>query len=256
MAHVNSAAPAPKSIQVSMRGDAPTLGTNALEKGALATFDGVFFGDLFSAPNKRYLCRPTWTPPANYASTLLVDWGRQCFFSPDGCGGVFTMVDCNTACTPSGSADYPWGPTCSVDGVTYKAINAYVPRFKKAADWIRSGVQLANCPTCLDGKMLDNFGSSTWAQVGGWTANGSGGSVMLDVRYNNATKTAQKLRVQVNGAFVSNGGSNDWTFAPTGSNWAILSIPVASFPGGATVKLMGPTSGKAPKVNVVSIRVN
>jgi hypothetical protein len=257
MAHVNSAAPAPKTIQVSLRGEAPTLTSGALEKGTIGTFDGVFFGDLFSSPNKRYLCRPTWTPPVNYPETLLADWGRQCFFSADGCGGVFTMVDCNTTCTPISGGEYQWGPTCSVDGVSYKAINAYVPRFKKASDWTRSGTQLINCTSCLDGRYLDNFTKSSYAQVGSWTPNLSGGNVVLDVRYNNATTATAYLRVQVNGVTVNSAPNNPhWDFAPTGTAWGIRSIPV-TLPANGVVKLMGPTTkGKGPKVEVVSIRMN
>jgi hypothetical protein len=253
MAHVNSAVPAPKSIQISVRGASTALTQSALEKGALGNFDGVFFGDLFSSPNKRYICNPTWNPPANYLNTLLADWGRQCFFSTNGCGGVFTPVDCSTACTPSGVSDYQYG-TCTVDGVTYNAINAYVPRFKKAHEWLLSGVQLVSCSTCLDGAYLDNFASTTSASSGTWTYNGSGGAVYLDVRYQNATKAAQNLRLQANGAFVMNGASQNWSFPVTGTGWSTVSIPV-NLPAGATIKLMGPSTGKGPRVEVVSLRV-
>jgi hypothetical protein len=252
MAHVNSALPAPKSIQVSIRGAAPSLTESLLEKGALSSFDGVFFGDLFSSPNKRYVCNPTWAPPANYSTTLLADWGRQCFFSADGCGGVFTTVDCSTACTV-GSGDYAFGPTCTVDGVTYNAINAYVPRYKRLGEWTRVGVQSMSCPTCFDGKYLDNFTGSSYAQASGWTSNGSGGAVYLDVRYQNSSTVAQSLRVQVNGAYVMNGSSQNWNFPPTGSAWGTVSIP-ANLPAGGTVKLMSPASGRGPKVEVVSLR--
>jgi hypothetical protein len=254
MAHVNSAVPAPKTIQISLRGAASSLTETTLEKGAVSTFDGVFFGDLFGSTQKRYICRPTWTPPANYSNTLLADWGRQCFFSPDGCGGVFTPVDCTTACTAATGTDYQYGPTCTADGVTYNAVNAYVPRFKKARDWTLSGTTLATCTNCLDGKAIDNFTSATSAQVGGWTSNGLGGAVVLDVRYQNSTTAAQSLRVQANGAYVMNGTSQSWDFPVTGSNWAVRSIPL-TMPAGATIKLMGPTSGKGPKVEVVSLRV-
>jgi hypothetical protein len=253
MAHVNSALPAPKTIQVSIRGAAPSLTETALEKGAVSTFDGVFFGDLFSSPNRRYLCSPPSTVPVNYASTLLADWGRQCVLSGDGCGGLFTMVDCSTACTAA-SADYPYGPTCTVGGVTYNAINAYVPRFKKARDWTPVGTQILSCTNCLDGKMIDNFKSTTYAQVGGLTSNGVGGAVFLDVRYQNSSTAAEVLRMQVNGAFVMNGSSQNWSFPPTGSGWGIVSIPV-NLPAGAMLKLMGPTSGQGPRVEVVSLRV-
>jgi hypothetical protein len=256
LAHINSALPTPKSIQISLRGAASSLTETNIEKGAIGTFDGVFFGDVFGSTQKRYICRPTWTPPINYQETLMADWGRQCFFSPDGCGGFFTQVDCNTACTaaPAGS-NYQFGPTCSVGGVTYNAINAYVPRFKKAREWaIGGGATLANCTGCLDGKVLDNLTSTATAQVGGWTSNGAGGLVYLDVRYQNSTGAAQNLRVQMNGAFVMSGSANqNWSFAPTGSGWAVRSIPV-NLAAGGIVKLMGPTSGKGPKVEVVSLR--
>jgi hypothetical protein len=253
MAHVNSAMPTPKSIQVSLRGGNPLLTETLLEKGAVSTFDGAFFGDLFSSPNKLYICSPTWTPPVNYRTTLLADWGRQCFFSADGCGGLFTAVDCNTTCT-AGSGDYAFGPTCTVDGVPYNAINAYVPRYKKASEWVMVGTVVASCTECLDGKVIDNFKSTSYAQVGGWTGNGSGGAVYLDVRYQNATTAAASLRVQVNNAYVMNGSSQSWSFPPTGTGWSVVSIP-ANLPGGAMVKLMGPTTGKAPRVEVVSLRV-
>jgi hypothetical protein len=255
MAHVNSALPAPKTIQISVRGAASSLVETSLEKGALSTFDGVFFGDLFGETQKRYICRPTWTPPLNYQDTLLADWGRQCFFSADGCGGFFTAVDCSTACTAAApGGDYLFGPTCTVDGVTYNAINAFVPRFKKAADWSRSGTKLVSCTDCLDGKALDSFSASAYAQVNSWTSNVSGGAVYLDVRYNNSNPTTANLRLQVNGVQVMNNGSANWDFAPTGSGWATRTIAV-SLPANGTVKLMGPTSGKSPKVDVVSLRV-
>jgi hypothetical protein len=235
-------------------GAASQLTETALEKGAVSTFDGVFFGDLFSGSQQRYICRPTWTPPANYLTTLLTDWGRQCFFSPDGCGGFFTQVDCASSCTvaPSGS-DYPF-TSCTVDGVTYDAINAFVPRFKKARDWSLYGAAVTTCTGCLDGYALTNFSSSGYAQVGSWTSNGSGGAVYLDVRYNNSNNAPANLRLQVNGVNVMNGSSANWDFAPNGSGWATRTIPV-NLPANGTVKLMGPTSGKAPKVDVVSIRV-
>jgi hypothetical protein len=253
MAHVNSALPAPKSIQLSVRGAASSLVETMIEKGAVATFDGVFFGDLFGSPSKRYICSPTWSAPINYTTTLLADWGRQCFFSPDGCGGMFTPVDCTTSCTAATGTDYQFGPTCTAGGVTYNAINAYVPRFKKARDWTMSNTQLVTCPSCFDGKYIDNFNSTSYAQVSAWTSNGAGGAVYLDVRYQNATAAAQNLRVQVNGAFVMNAGSQNWSFPVTGSAWAVRSIPV-TLPAGGMVKLMGPTSGKGPKVEVVSLR--
>jgi len=253
MAHVNSALPAPRSIQISVRGAASSLVETNLEKGALATFDGVFFGDIFGASQKRYICAPTAGAPSNYLQTLLTDWGRQCAFSPDGCGGFFTPVDCNTACTPATGTDYAFGPTCTADGVSYKAINAYVPRFKKARDFQLVGAQLTSCTGCLDGKVLDNFTSSSYAQASGWTSNGAGGLVYLDVRYQNATVSTQNLRVQVNGAAVLDGGNPSWSFPATGSGWGIRTIPV-NLPANGMVKLMGPPSGKGPKVEVVSLR--
>jgi hypothetical protein len=253
MAHVNSALPAPKSIQISVRGAASSLVETSLEKGALSTFDGVFFGDLFGDSQKRYICRPTWTPPTNYQNTLLADWGRQCFFSADGCGGFFTPVDCSTACTAASGADYQYGPTCTADGVTYNAINAYVPRFKKAHEWTLFGTKVVSCTGCLEGSAMDNFSGSYYAQVNGWTSNGSGGAVYLDVRYNNPGPSTLNLRVQVNGSAVMNGSSANWDFAPTGSAWGTRTIAV-TLPAYGTVKLMGPTSGKGPKVDVVSLR--
>jgi len=253
LAHVNSAIPAPKSIQVSVRGSAPTLVGTTLEKNVVTSFDGAFFGDLFGSNPKRYLCSPTWSPPVNYLTTLLSDWGRQCFFSAEGCGAFYTRVDCNTACTAMpANSDYSFGPTCTVDGVTYPAINAYVPKFKKSGDWTLVGVNRLSCSSCLEGKMMDNFTSSTYAQVAGWTA--TSGLVYLDVRYQNNTTATKNLRLQINGAYVMNGSSQNWTFAPTGSGWAVRSIPV-NLPVNAMVKLIGPTSGMGPRVEVVSLRV-
>jgi hypothetical protein len=256
MAHVNSALPAPKHIQLSLRGSAAGLASGLLEKGTLATLDGVFFGDLFSAPNKRYLCKPSWTPPSFYASTLLADWGRQCYFSSDGCGGLFTQVDCATACTAA-TGDYSWGPTCTVDGVTYNAISAYVPRFKKAQEWApSSGARVTTgCTGCLDGKTLDGFSATAYATVGGWTNNGSTGNVYLDVRYSNGGTSTANLRLFVNSTAVLNGSSANWDFPVTGSwsSWSTRTI-AATLPLGATVKLQGPASGAAPKVDVVSVR--
>jgi hypothetical protein len=256
MAHVNTALPAPKHIPLSVRGAAPGLATTLLEKGTFTNLDGVFFGDLFSAPNKRYLCRPTWTPPKFYESTLLVDWGRQCYFSSDGCGGLFTQVDCASACTAT-SGDTSWGPTCSVDGVTYNAVSAYLPRFKKAQEWAPSGGARVNttCTGCLDGKALENFTSAASASVGGWSNNGSSGSVALDVRYSNGGSSTANLRLFVNGAAVMNGSSANWDFPVTGGwgTWQTRTISV-SLPINATVKLQGPASGASPKVDAVSVR--
>jgi hypothetical protein len=256
MAHVNTALPVPKTIRLSVRGSAPTLASVPLEKGTLTTLDGVFFGDLFTAPNKRYLCRPSWTPPNFYASTLLADWGRQCYFSSDGCGGLFTQVDCATACGAT-SGDYSWGPTCTVDGVTYNAISAYVPRFKKAQEWApSSGARISTtCSGCLDGKTLENFTASASASAGGWSNNGSTGAVYLDLRYSNGGSSTANLRLFINNVAVMNGSSANWDFPVTGgwSAWKTRSIAV-SLPTGATIKLQGPTSGGSPKVDVVSVR--
>jgi hypothetical protein len=259
MAHANSALPAPKQIQVSVRGSAPSLATTALEKGVVTSFDGAYFGDLFSSPNKRYLCKATWTAPANYYTTLLADWGRQCLFSADGCGGTFTMVDCSTACT-AGSTEYQYG-TCTVGGVTYSAVNAYVPRFKKAIDWTLAGGTRFNttCTGCLDNRMIESFTSASYAQVSGWSVPGTvTGPVYIDVRYANGGTTTANLRIQMSGVNVMNGASANanWAFPVTGSwsTWKTVSIP-ANLVANATVKLMGPTTGAAPKVDVVAIRV-
>jgi hypothetical protein len=257
MAHVNSALPAPKQIQVSLRGAAPSLATVSLERNLDTTFDGVYFGDLFSSPNKRYLCRPTWTPPVNYRSTLLSDWGRACFFSDDGCGGTFTLVDCSTACTAT-TGDYAWGPTCSVGGVTYNAVNAYVPRFKKAGEFtLAGGARLTTtCTGCLDNKAIENITSTSTAQVGSWAASPTAaGAAYLDVRYSNGGTAAANLRLQVAGVNVMNGTSANWDFPVTGSwgTWQTRTIPI-NLTANATIKFLGPTSGAAPKVDVVSIR--
>jgi hypothetical protein len=258
MAHANSALPAPKQIQISLRGAAAGLAVSPVEKQVVSTFDGVYFGDLFQVPNKRYLCRPNFVPPANYWSTLLADWGRQCAFSTDGCGGLFTMVDCAATCTqaPAGG-QYAWGPTCTVEGKTYNAVSAYVPQFKKASLWtLKSVTASTSCTGCLDGRALTGFTTANYAEVGGWTGIDAG-NVWLDIRYNSATTTT-KLRVQVNGAAVMNGASQDWSFPSTGnsSTWKVVSIP-AVLPPNAKVKLLGATSTSAgaPKVDVVSLRV-
>jgi hypothetical protein len=59
--------------------------------------------------------------------------------------------------------------------------------------------------------------------------------------------------VQVNGSYVMNGSSQNWPFTSTGTGWAVRSIPI-TLPANGMVKLMGPTSGKGPKVEVVSLR--
>jgi hypothetical protein len=254
MAHANSALPAPKQIQVSVRGSAPSLATTPLEKSVVTSFDGAYFGDLFSSTNKRYLCKTNWTPPAGYYATLLGDWGRQCFFSNTGCGGIFTMVDCETACTKNANTDYLFA-TCNVDGVTYNAVNAYVPRFKRAVEWTLGGLAHFNtaCTGCLDNRMMESFTSTSYAQA---TVTGSAtGPVYLDVRYANGGTATGNLRVQVGTVNVMNGTSANWDFPVTGSwsTWKTRTIP-ANLTANATIKLMGPTSGAAPKVDVVSIR--
>jgi hypothetical protein len=255
MAHVNTALPAPKRIPLSVRGSAAGLAVLPLERGTFTNLDGVFFGNLFTSPSKLYLCKPSWTPPKFYESTLLADWGRQCYFSSDGCGGLFTQVDCASACTAT-TGDYAWGPTCTVDGVTYNAVSAYLPRFKKAQEWVLAGGARVNtCTGCLEGRMLESFISTASASVAGWSIGTASGSVVLDVRYSNGGTSTAGLRVFVNGTAVMNGSSPNWDFPVTGgwASWNTRSIP-ASLPAGATIKLQGPTSGLAPKVDVLSVR--
>jgi len=249
-AHVNSAQPEPRSIQISLRGAAPSLASSVVEKQLLSTFDGVFFGDVFSSPPRLYVCAPNPSIPS-YAETIMRDWGRECYLSSDRCG-VFTRLDCATACQPT-SGEYPWGPTCTADGVTYPAINAYVPRFKRAVDWIRSGVALVSCTGCLDGRALTGFGEKASATVGGWTGIVAA-DIWLDIRYRaNATNY---LRIQVNSVPVMNGTSERWEFPSTGSSstWRTLSVP-AHLPAGGQVKLLGARGVTSPAVDVVSVRV-
>jgi hypothetical protein len=259
MAHANSALPAPRQIQVSLRGAAAGLAVVPLERGVVTTFDGAYFGDVFSSPNKRYLCKSNWTGALNYPTTLLADWGRQCFLSGDGCGGVFTVVDCATACTAASGVDYAYGPTCTVDGVTYNAVNAYVPRFKRASDFTLVGGTRYNttCTGCYDNRMIENFTSTSYAQASGWSIPSTvTGPVYIDVRYANGGTATGNLRIQMSGVNVMNGSSANWDFPVTGSwsTWKTRSIPV-NLVANATIKLMGPTSGAAPKVDAVSIRM-
>jgi hypothetical protein len=254
LAHANSALPTPKTIQISVRGAHPGLAVTSLEKNVITNFDGVYFGDLFSPENKRYVCSSGPLPVAGYKDTLLTDWGRQCYYGADGCG-VFTKVDCAVACQQS-TAEYAWGPTCTVDGRTYNAVNAYVPRFKRALEFTRStGVQYDTaCVGCIDGRALTSIKGKTYAEVGAWTGTASG-NVWLDVRYNAVVAT--KMRVQVAGVNVMNGASPDWSFPSTGnsSTWRVVSIP-ATLASGNKVRLTGATTGVVgPKVDVVSIRV-
>jgi hypothetical protein len=179
------------------------------------------------------------------------DWGRECYLSSDRCG-VFTRLDCAAACQPT-SGEYAWGPTCTADGVTYPAINVFVPRFKRAMDWNRSGVALVNCTGCLDGRALTGFGEKAWATVGSLTGTVAA-DVWLDIRYR-AIATSY-LRIQVNGVPVMNGTSERWEFPSTGSSstWRTLSVP-AHLPVGGQVKLLGARGVASPAVDVVSVRV-
>jgi hypothetical protein len=256
MAHVNSALPAPKSIQLSVRGSASSLTGTQLEKRVITTFDGVFFGDLFASPNKRYLCRPSGTAIPNYLNTLLTDWGRQCFFSSDGCGGTFTMVDCLTACPQPTGLEYAYGPQCTIDGTSYNALNVYVPSFKRAVQWTLSGGTHFDtaCVGCLDNRAITGFSSVASASASNWTA-GVAGNVILDIRYANGNAASSSLKVMVNTTTVMNGSSASWNFPATGSwsVWGTRSVPV-SMPSTATIKLIGVSGQTAPRVDVVSIR--
>jgi hypothetical protein len=263
MAHVNSAYPDPKHVMISLRGDAPGLATTAIERSALGTFDGVYFGDLFTEGSdpKFYICRPHATLPNGYSQTLLKDWGRQCWFTNDGCGGVFELVDCETACgkAPTG-AGYPWGPTCTVDGKSYKAIAAYVPLFRTAPKLTRIGAAvLTSCTGCTDSLAMSGLTStSNGAKLASFVAHS--GDYVLDIRYSNGTLskgigTTGYLSIQVNGVTVKNGTSDRWDFPYTGGfeAWATRSIPL-TIPAGATITFRG-TGAAAPRLDVVALRL-
>jgi hypothetical protein len=245
-AHVNAASPEPKHIQISLRGSHPNLAVTEQERSALSTFDGVFFGNVFKTAQsdaRLYLCAPKDAPPSNYVAGLLNDWGRQCYYSSDGCHGLFTIVDCTTACG-AGTDGAPFGTTCTVGGVSYKAISVRVPKIKKASDFTPAGVTFTTCASCLGGKALMGFSSpSAVATASGMTTAAGAGSYLLDLRYlNNSTATAYLTLQVVDPAkgtttTVMNGTSTKFAF---GSATTIkqLTIPV-TLPNNATLKLVG-----------------
>ncbi len=256
MAHANSATPAPKHIQISVRGNAPALATTAIEVDTVKTFDGVYFGDGFRDGGGYFVCSATTTPPAaNYVESLLKDWGRQCFYKGDGCG-VFTVVNCATACqVPAAGSSYMFGPTCTANGKSYQAIDAYVPGFKRARDFTRSsGVGTVACVNCVDNLALSGLSSSTTsARVPAVVK--STGSYLMDVRYANGSTVTQYLKIQIDSTTVMNGASDKWSFPPTGGSdtWAQVSIP-ASIAANATLWLKG-TGTTGPRVDSVSLRL-
>jgi hypothetical protein len=254
MAHVNTALPDPRHIQIALRGAAPLVPPPQTVASVLATFDGVFFGDLSATPARLYICSPTTEPPSNYRATLLRDWGRDCFFAKDGCGGVFTMVDCGQSCkAASGDVGYAWGPTCAVDGQSYAAVSAYVPRAVGVARMDVTGALRTPCDRCFDAHSLTLSLPSASARIE-WTLL-AGGPYVLDVHYATAANSGAALRVEVNGAVVANGGTDRWDFPATGGTdvWHVRSIPVTLQPTN-TIVLQG-TGTTGPLVDAVWLRM-
>jgi hypothetical protein len=251
MAHANTALPEPRHVQIALRGPAPLPDVPPAVSAVLQIFDGVFFGDLFGSPQRLYICSPSTAPPPNYVSTLLSDWGRQCYFSKDGCGGVFTVVDCARACTTG--AGYPWGPGCTVDGRTFQAVGAYVPDFRRASGLRLDGTAaLQSCGRCLDLKAvggLDRAGASARAS---WRL-ATGGSYVLEVHY--ASGAPAQLRVEVDGQVVRGDGGDVWRFPATGGNdvWGHLPIPV-TLATSSTVTLRG-AGAPAPLLDALWLRM-
>jgi hypothetical protein len=253
MAHANTALPEPRHIQIALRGAAPLVPPPLAVSAVLDTFDGVFFGDLFASPPRLFICSPTAEPPGNYRASLLRDWGRDCFFAKDGCGGVFTQVDCAQTCKPaSGDVGYAWGPGCSVDGRTYPAISAYVPRFMGVSRMDAAGAVRAVCDHCFDFKALRLGLTASYARSD-WRLP-AGGDYVLDVHYANPDADAA-LRIEVNGAFVRNGDSDGWEFPATGGGdvWSVRSIPVTLQPTNIVVLRGAGTPG--PMVDAIWLRM-
>jgi hypothetical protein len=260
LGHVNSALPTPRHIQISLRGPATSLGTSSLERQALATFDGAFFGDLFSSPNKIYVCDTQWGQPLNYYNTLLADWGRQCFHDPAGCN-LFKRVECSTACVKGTDGTYQ---SCTADGVTYKPITVFVPKMKLAKDFTLSGAATkTDCVGCVDGKYFQLAGT---AKATASTLSTVAAEFLVDVRYSNATKNSagagvnNMMRMQVltsTGTVtkVLENGSENLSFPYTGANvWKTRTVRV-TLPANGRLVLTTSTAGSAPKVDAVSLRL-
>jgi len=221
----------------------------------------VYFGNMFGSPSKMYACRPDWIAPAGYKDTILADWGRQCPFT-DGCG-AFTLVDCATSCVKPTGTEYKWGPTCTVAGVSYHAVNAYVPKFRKARDMVLAvPARLSTtCTGCLDGAAVESLGASAGATMSAIGAAGATVRVLMDVRYANASATAQNLRVMVGTTsfgYVMNGTSQNWSLPTTGGAgiWKVRTIGPFDLPASAAVKLVGPAAGSfGARIDVASFRM-
>jgi hypothetical protein len=254
MAHANTALPQPRHIQIALRGAAPFAPPPAAVGSVLSMFDGVFFGDLFSSPARLYICSPSLAPPANYRASLLRDWGRDCFFAKDGCGGAFSVVDCAQACkAASGDVGYAWGPTCTAEGRTFAAVSAYVPRFAGAAAMEAVGAVRVPCERCLDFRALRLGPAASYARSDWRVA--EGGAFVLDVHYAHPDSVAASLRIEVNGVAVMNGDSQTWDFSPTGGAdvWRIRSIPLVLQPTNKIVLRGAGTTG--PLVDAVWLRM-
>jgi hypothetical protein len=215
----------------------------------------VFFGDLFASPARLYICSPSAEPPANYRASLLRDWGRDCFFAKDGCGGVFTQVDCAQSCKPASGDVGAWGPTCTVDGRSFAAVNAYVPRFMGVARMEAGGAVRMPCERCLDFRAL-RLGSSAAYARSDWRV-AEGGAYVLDVHYASRDGGAS-LRIEVNDVAVAGSGSGAgerWDFPATGGDdvWRVRSIPVVLQPTNRIVLRGTGTTG--PVVDAIWLRM-
>lgn len=258
MAHANTALPEPRHIQIVLDG----LGYLPTDRvgAVIHQFDGVFFGDLFGPTPKAFVCKPNLGDdvPPNYAMTLLRDWGRQCYFTEDGCGGVFELVDCRNVCGPR-KASGGFGPTCTVGTRAYPVANVFVPLFARAAHFVHNAM-LVTCEQCLDKQAVAGLEPSTAKASFTWRSLPPG-QYVLDIRYANGAQTKAGallpayLKVLVDGKVVKNGASERWEFPNTGGAdvWRQRSVPVTTTSNTTVFTLQG-AGAIAPRVDALSLR--
>jgi len=268
-AHITSGTSATQVVQLSVRGDGAS--GSGLEKQVQASFDGAFFGDLHDGL-KWYICKNTWldkapnpdvikapiTAPTNY-SVLLSEWGRQCLFSTNGCGGLFAFIDCSSICSAAYSTTgYHFGPTCSYGGQTYSVYNAYLPKFMVASKWLTpTGAipSLVSCTSCVDSWALSLAAGSVY-QAGGWST--STGAVSIMIKYaTTSTATIKLWTTNSTGGspvVIKNGTATTWSFSSTGGSntWKTKTIALSSFPANGKIRLEGVTG--TLRVNLVSMK--
>jgi hypothetical protein len=246
MAHVNSALPLPKRVQISVRGDAPSLATTAIEVATLKTFDGNYFGDLFNSPNKMFVCEDV-VQDWGSLGRLLNDWGRDC--GVDGCG-VFTTVDCQGICARKFDGSY--GSSCTYGGKTYSAVSAYAPDYRRAGNWTLSNGanRYGWFQNSVDGNPITGLSntSTAAAKINGWVT--VTGNYVLGIRYS---------ALQTSSLFLTVGASPKVaiSFPPTATanTWSNLTVPV-SIAAGASITFSSPGTGKpAPNLDLVWIEI-